>query len=80
MFIEAGVNLKRIKNYKVWQDGNHPELLVTPAFMDQKLDYIHNNPVEAEIVDESWEYRYSSARDYCSSKKGLIDIVYIDMD
>ena len=34
---------KRIKNYKVWQDGNMPKQIVTSEFMKQKLDYIHNN-------------------------------------
>ncbi len=29
--------------------------------IDQKLDYIHNNPVAAGIVNEPYEYLYSSA-------------------
>lgn len=78
MFADAGKDLKRIKNYKIWQDGNHPELLVTPKFMQQKLDYLHYNPVAAEIVDEPWEYRYSSARDYCAERKGFLDIKFIE--
>jgi putative transposase len=28
-FKKSGESLKRIKNYKVWQDGNHPELLIS---------------------------------------------------
>jgi len=41
--------------------------------MQQKLDYLHRNPVEAGIVEEPWEYLHSSARDYAGIK-GLIDI------
>jgi len=41
--------------------------------MDQKLDYLHNNPVVDGIVDNPEDYVYSSARDYCGIK-GLIDI------
>ena len=67
-------HLKRVKNYKVWQDGNHPELLVTAAFQKQKLEYLHMNPVVAEIVDEPQHYWYSSARDYCTDKKGLLEV------
>ena len=72
-FKNAGSKLKRIKSNKVWQDGNHPEQLITSKFVNQKLNYIHNNPVEAEIVDELEYYWYSSARDY-AGKKGLLSV------
>ncbi|MEP2772221.1 MAG: transposase [Fulvivirga sp.] len=75
-FSKAGKDIKRIKGYKVWQDGNHPELLESNKFFDQKLDYIHFNPVEAEIVDEPENYWYSSARD-CSGNKGLVNVEFI---
>ncbi len=29
--------------------------------LDQRLDYLHNNPVEAGLVDEPHKYLYSSA-------------------
>ena len=45
--------------------------------MDQKLEYIHNNPVVTGEVMEPWEYLYSSARDY-SGGKGLIDVLFIE--
>jgi hypothetical protein len=32
--------------------------------MDKKLEYIHNNPVEAGIVFKAEEYVYSSAVNY----------------
>jgi REP element-mobilizing transposase RayT len=75
-FEKAGKDLKRLKNYKVWQDGNQPKQLLTNTFIEQKLDYIHQNPVEAEIVDEPEQYWYSSARDYAGDK-GLIDVVLL---
>ncbi|HET8886700.1 MAG TPA: hypothetical protein VFM70_10160 [Salinimicrobium sp.] len=28
------------------------------------MDYIHNNPVKAGFVQETWEWKYSSARSY----------------
>jgi len=51
--------------------------LITNRFIDQKLDYIHNNPVTAEIVDEPHYYLYSSARDYAGIK-GLLDVEIIE--
>jgi hypothetical protein len=68
-FAFAGRPLKRISNYKFWQDGFHPKECGTYEFLKQKLDYIHNNPVVAEIVDEPWPYRYSSAKDYAGMKE-----------
>ena len=44
--------------------------------MDQKLDYIHMNPVVSGFVSEGKEYLYSSARDYCG-EQGLLAIKYI---
>lgn len=33
-----------------------------------------NNAVEAEIVEETVDYKYSSAKEYASLKRGLLDI------
>ena len=49
--------------------------LVTKV-LDQKLDYLHYNPVVAGFVSEPWEYLYSSARDY-SGTKGLLNVILI---
>ena len=76
-FIKAGKPLNRIRNNKVWQDGNRPKELETNEFMQQKLDYVHYNPVESGIVDEPEHYVNSSARDYCDIK-GLIDVTFIE--
>jgi putative transposase len=54
----------------------HPIELSNTNITKQKLDYLHENPVKAGIVDEIWEYRYSSGRDYCG-RKGLLDIIII---
>lgn len=72
-FAAAGKDLKRIKNFKVWKDGNHPKCIETIYFLEQKLDYIHNNPVENELVDEPEYYIYSSARDY-QGRQGMLKV------
>lgn len=76
-FTQSGKKLKRIKNFKVWQDGNQPKGIETNYFLDEKLEYIHNNPVDAEIVDEAASYLYSSARDYAGNK-GLLEVEFLD--
>ncbi len=67
LFGQVADGLRRVSNYKIWQDGNHPELLITPKFARQKLSYIHDNLVAKEIVDEPENYLFSSARDYYSN-------------
>jgi REP element-mobilizing transposase RayT len=56
--------IKRNKNYKVWQDGNHPMVLYGNKFIRQKLNYIHNNPVKAGIVEKAEDYLFCSTRNY----------------
>lgn len=48
-------------NYMFWQKTNHPIELSYPSIMDQKIDYIHNNPVEAGYVTDPSAWYYSSA-------------------
>ena len=63
------------EQYQFWQqDESHPIELWSSEVMDQKLDYIHYNPVVAGWIDEPEHYLYSSARDYAGGK-GLIDII-----
>ncbi|HEV7346947.1 REP-associated tyrosine transposase [Telluribacter sp.] len=63
-------------NFQVWQQHNQPIELYSPAVLEQKLNYIHENPVKAGWVENSWEYLYSSARDY-ADQKGLLMIELI---
>jgi putative transposase len=48
-------------NHQFWQNGNYPVLLYSPAVIDQKIDYIHENPVRAGFVGAAHEFWYSSA-------------------
>jgi REP element-mobilizing transposase RayT len=60
-------------SHKLWQDGYHAIELDNANILDQKIGYIHNNPVRAEIVAEPEHYIFSSATDY-SGQKGLVKI------
>ena len=77
LFCKAAEKTKRVKYFKVWQDGNHPIELDTNTIMEQKLNYIHNNPVTAGIVFNPEDYVYSSAIDYTDGK-GLIGLEMLD--
>jgi REP element-mobilizing transposase RayT len=75
-FEREGKSNPNNENYQFWQQGNHPIEIYTNKVLDQKLDYIHNNPVTAGWVDEPHHFLYSSARDYAGGK-GLIDIILV---
>jgi putative transposase len=72
----VGKHNNKIKNYKFWQDGNHPVELTDYNFIRQKLHYIHNNPVVEGFVEQPEEYLYSSARNY-AKMKGVLDVFLI---
>jgi len=75
-FAFAAQRIKRGVNYKLWQDGFHPIELQTGEMVMQKLEYIHNNPVEAGIVNEQEHYVYSSAVNY-TAKNGILDVEFV---
>ncbi len=56
-------------DYQVWQEGNHPEAIFTANFARQKMDYIHNNPVRAGLVESALDWPYSSAPAYFLGKE-----------
>ena len=55
---------KTDREYQLWQEGSHPKEIITDEMMDQKIEYIHNNPVTRGYVDNPLHWRYSSARNY----------------
>lgn len=74
IFKEAGELNSRNTNYEYWQQDNQP-IIFTPHFAAQKLEYIHDNPVEAGLLEKVEGYIYSSARDYYYGKQcGLLKI------
>ena len=56
IFKQAGDKNSRNVNYQFWRQDNQPKIIYTPKFAAQKLEYIHNNPVEAGLVEKAEEY------------------------
>ncbi|MEP7165780.1 MAG: transposase [Ferruginibacter sp.] len=78
IFKQAGRQNSRNLHYQFWRQENQPKELWSERFTNQKLNYIHFNPVLAGIVDKEEEYLYSSARDYYFGKNcGLLQIEYL---
>ena len=53
-----------VKNAQLWRQGYHPICLNTAEKLEQRLNYIHYNPVKAGYVMDSQQWLYSSARYY----------------
>jgi len=47
---------------RVWQPTQHPEGIVSERFWQQKVNYIHENPVRKGLVLHPEDWRFSSAR------------------
>ena len=73
----AGSSNGNNREFQFWQQDNHPIELSNNTMINQRLDYIHNNPVTAGFVIHPEEYPYSSARDY-SEEKGYLEVVLIN--
>jgi REP element-mobilizing transposase RayT len=67
---------KRNSKYQIWTHENHAVELISTKFVEQKLNYIHENPVRAGIVESPEDYLYSSARNY-SSLPTFLNVILI---
>jgi len=65
-----------VKHYQFWRHDNKPIELWSNKIIQQKIDYVHNNPVESGLVYKAEDYVYSSAIDY-SGQKGLVDDIVV---
>ena len=77
LFSEACNHLKREQKFKVWQDGNQAKEIFSNKFLYEKLNYIHQNPVQNLIVENSEDYLFSSARNY-AGLDNYLDVLLVD--
>lgn len=52
------------QSFQFWQEGFHPKLIQGEAMLRNKLEYIHNNPIQRGYIDDPLHWRYSSYRNY----------------
>jgi REP element-mobilizing transposase RayT len=77
MFKKAGLANSNNNDFQFWIQDSHPVQLSSAKMLLQRLNYIHNNPVEAGFVCEPQHWKYSSAHDYCGGTQGLIDLIML---
>jgi putative transposase len=76
IFGKAGNSNPNNKTYQVWRQDNHPVELYSNSVIEQKIEYIHLNPVRAGIVQNPEDYIYSSARNYAEMEY-ILEIEFI---
>ncbi len=76
--LEFFASQRRDKRHKhsIWQDIQAKNVF-SIRFLNQKMEYIHNNPVDKDwkLVEDRAEYRYSSA---CFYDRNITPIIEID--
>ena len=75
-FKKAGAKSSNVNKYQFWRHDNKPIELWSNKVIDEKINYIHNNPVEEGLVFKAEYYAYSSAIDY-AGEKGILDGVIV---
>jgi REP element-mobilizing transposase RayT len=75
IFEKNGLQNKGNQRFQFWQHENHPILLDGyETRFSQRLQYLHENPVRAGFVALPQEWKYSSATDFYTTDKGLLDL------
>lgn len=74
IFKKEALKSSNVSKYQFWRHDNNPIELWSAPVIKQKIDYVHQNPVEAGLVYRAEDYVYSSARDYADEPGLLSDI------
>ncbi len=75
-FEDAGSKNSNVNKYQFWQQNNKPIEVYSQVVVEQKVDYIHNNPVEEGFITDAVDWKYSSARNYAGDHTVLeIDLM-----
>lgn len=62
------------KKYEFWKKTNMPKLIETIPFLEQKMNYIHENPVRKQYVSTPEHWVWSSA-----NPKSVIQVDNLDL-
>lgn len=77
MFERTGSKNASNDKYQFWQNGYHPVELSNVDMVEQRLNYIHDNPVRAGFVLSPEEFTYSSARNYSSKRDCVMEVDFL---
>ncbi len=67
-------NYKNESTYQFWEEGNHPKQIQNIEIFNQKVEYVHYNPVRRGLDSDELHWTYSSARHFA----GLESVFQVD--
>jgi REP element-mobilizing transposase RayT len=73
-FKYKGPRSRKDREHQIWMEGFHPKQIMSAKVMEQKIYYIHYNPVKAGLVESESDWLYSSYGDYDGNSSGLVEI------
>lgn len=75
-FLAQAVARPEKQQFKVWEDGYNAKEVISPEFLRQKIEYIHNNPLQPHwlLAERPEDYIWSSARFYLLNESALIPL------
>jgi REP element-mobilizing transposase RayT len=73
IFGESAEGLKN-QTKKLWIPRFDDEVIRDQQMFWTKLNYIHNNPIKAGLVNRAEDYKYSSARNYINGDHSVLDV------
>ncbi len=69
---------KKDYHNQIWQRENYPELIINEKFLNEKINYIYNNPVKKEYVAKQEDWNYSSAKNRIINDESVIELDSLD--
>lgn len=74
LFERAGKKNSNVTCRQFWQQHNNPIQIWSLKVFEQKLRYIHNNPVMCGFVTDPVDWKYSSAGNYGNDDQTVLEI------
>lgn len=74
MMERAGKINSNVKHRQFWQQDNHLVEIWSLKVFEQRLNYIHQNPVESGFVTDPIDWKYSSEINYGNNDQTLLEI------
>jgi REP element-mobilizing transposase RayT len=75
-FLREAVKRPEKQEHVVWEDEYQAKNVFSPQFLKQKVDYIHNNPLQPHwrLAEKPEDYLWSSARFYLCGQPAIIPL------
>ncbi len=73
-----GINKQLKQKGSFWNHGFYDFNIYSPKKFNEKLNYIHNNPIKANLTDDISSYKYCSWKNYELADHSLFEIDFVN--